>query len=71
MVQIPGSTIDTARAILGDDPEKVVLCDRFSAYGWVQKKSWCWAHLRRDFQAMIDRDDGGSQREAAFHRQPT
>ncbi len=50
----------TARAILGDDPRKVVICDRFSAYGWVLKKQWCWAHLRRDFQAMIDRDDGGS-----------
>jgi len=51
---------EVARAILGDDPKKVVICDRFSAYGWVAKKQWCWAHLRRDFQAMIDRDDGGS-----------
>ena len=53
---------DTARQVLGDDPEKVVICDRFSAYGWINKKQWCWAHLRRDFQAMIDRDDGGSDR---------
>ena len=56
----PNRKAETARQILGDDPEKVVICDRFSAYNWVEKKSWCWAHLRRDFQAMIDRDDGGS-----------
>ena len=56
----PNRKAETARLILGDDPEKVVICDRFSAYGWVERKQWCWAHLRRDFQAMIDRDDGGS-----------
>ena len=56
----PKRDAETARAILGDDPGKVAICDRFSAYGWVKKKQWCWAHLRRDFQAMIDRDDGGS-----------
>ena len=50
----------TARAILGDDPAKVAICDRYSGYGWVAWKQWCWAHLRRDFQAMIDRADGGS-----------
>ena len=50
----------TARQILGDDPAKVAICDRYSAYGWVKQKQWCWAHLRRDFQAMIDRADGGS-----------
>jgi len=56
----PKRDTQTARAILGDDPKKVALCDRFSAYGWMARKQWCWAHLRRDFQAMIDRKDGGS-----------
>lgn len=56
----PHRDADTARAILGDDPEKMVQCDRYCAYTWVKKKQWCWAHLRRDFQAMIDREDGGS-----------
>ena len=56
----PNRKAETARQVLGDDPGKVVICDRFSAYNWVRKRSWCWAHLRRDFQAMIDRDDGGS-----------
>lgn len=48
-----------ARRLLGD-PQKsnatrVVVCDRWSAYGWAAIRQWCWAHLRRDFQAMIDR----------------
>ena len=38
----------------------LVVFDRPDAYHWVRERSWCWAHLRRDFRAMIDRDDGGS-----------
>ena len=56
----PDRKAETARQILGDDPGEVFICDRFSAYHWVRRKSWCRAHLRRDFRAMIDRDDGGS-----------
>ena len=56
----PHRDADTARAMLGDDPEKTVICDRYSGYTWVPKKQWCWAHLRRDFQRMIDRADDGT-----------
>ncbi|XBH01758.1 IS66 family transposase [Singulisphaera sp. Ch08] len=52
-----------ARALLGSQDGQVVTSDRFSAYDWIMA-SWrqiCWAHLRRDFQAMIDRG-GGSER---------
>ena len=56
----PHRDANTARAILGNDSGKVVQCDRYCAYTWVKKKQWCWAHLRRDFQAMIDRSDGGT-----------
>ncbi len=44
-----------ARQILGDTAGKVAICDRFPSYGWVERRQVCWAHLRRDFQAMIDR----------------
>ena len=52
---------DVARALLGSEDDQVVGSDRFSAYGWIMPR-WrqaCWAHLRRDFQAMIDRGGGG------------
>jgi transposase len=51
---------DVARSILGADREKVVVSDRFPSYGWIEQHQFCWSHLRRDFQAMIDRRDEGS-----------
>jgi transposase len=40
----------------------VMTTDRYSVYAHLsgEKRQVCWAHLRRDFQAMIDRRDGGS-----------
>ncbi len=40
----------------------VATTDRFSAYAHLDpgRRQVCWAHLRRDFQAMIDRVDAGS-----------
>jgi transposase len=46
---------DVARGLLGTDRRKVVISDRFKGYGWIKRRQFCWAHLRRDFQAMIDR----------------
>ena len=37
----------------------VATCDRLKSYGWVARLQWCWAHLRRDFRALIDRDNEG------------
>jgi transposase len=51
---------DVARSILGTDREKVVISDRFPSYDWIEQHQYCWSHLRRDFQAMIDRRDDGS-----------
>ena len=34
-------------------------CDRLKSYWWIKRLQWCWAHLRRDFQAMIDRGGPG------------
>jgi transposase len=52
-----------ARDLLGEQPKPIVISDRFPGYEWINLKSRqvCWAHLRRDFQAMIDRDDGGAE----------
>jgi transposase len=54
---------EVAQALLGSDEEQVVGSDRFSAYNWIMAR-WrqiCWAHLRRDFQAMIDRGGDGEK----------
>jgi len=51
-----------ARWLLGPGWHWVVTSDRYSAYTWLalRRRQLCWAHLRRDFQAMIDRDNAGS-----------
>jgi transposase len=40
----------------------VLTTDRYSVYSHLEtgKRQVCWAHLRRDFQAMIDRNNSGS-----------
>jgi transposase len=50
---------DVVEQLLGPTFLHVVTCDRWSAYGHLKRIQWCWAHLRRDFQAMIDRGGPG------------
>lgn len=35
----------------------IVNCDRAKMYWQCGRLQWCWAHLKRDFQALIDSDD--------------
>ena len=39
---------------LGEKFQGIVTCDRAKMYWRVKRLQWCWAHLKRDFQAMID-----------------
>jgi transposase len=49
------------RELLGETPSQVVTSDRYGAYSHLppERRQLCWAHLRRDFQAMIDRNNAG------------
>src|SRR3972149_3302913 len=40
----------------------IVTCDRAKMYWRVGRIQWCWAPLRRDFQALIDRGANQAQR---------
>jgi transposase len=40
--------------LLTDQFSGVVTCDRAKMYWRLGRLQWCWAHLIRDFQAMID-----------------
>lgn len=46
-----------AQQILGEAFPGVAITDRYSAYLWLdtEQRQVCWAHLKRDFEAMIDR----------------
>jgi transposase len=54
---------EIAAALLGSKDDQVVGSDRFSAYEWISAsyRQACWAHLRRDFQAMINRGGSGER----------
>jgi transposase len=39
----------------------VVTCDRAKMYWWLPQLQWCWAHLKRDFQALVDSGNGQAQ----------
>jgi transposase len=52
-------TAGVAQQLLGEHYTGVATCDRLKSYWWIKRLQWCWAHLRRDFQAMIDRGKPG------------
>lgn len=47
----------TVTELLGEAFPGVVTCDRAKMYWCVGRLQWCWAHLKRDFQAWIDHPD--------------
>jgi transposase len=49
-----------AKHLLGPARGQVVTSDRWKAYNGFRRRQLCWSHLRRDFQAMIDRQNGGA-----------
>jgi transposase len=45
---------DVLKELLGTDYAGVIHCDRARMYWSFGRLQWCWAHLKRDFQALID-----------------
>ncbi len=53
---------DALPKLLGDNFGGIVNCDRAKMYWQAERLQWCWAHLKRDFQALIDHPDHQVQR---------
>jgi transposase len=45
---------DVLEDLLGEGYAGVIHCDRAKMYWRFGRLQWCWAHLKRDFQALID-----------------
>jgi transposase len=45
---------DVATQLVGTAYDGVVHCDRARMYWTFGRLQWCWAHLKRDFQGLID-----------------
>jgi len=48
--------------IIGADFDGSINCDRAKMYFQYDTLQWCWAHLKRDFQALIDSSDNQLKR---------
>jgi len=50
------------KGLLGEDYDGVLGSDRYAGYAWLDDafRQVCWAHLKRDFQGLVDRG-GGAQ----------
>jgi transposase len=51
-----------ARRLIDPSAGQVITTDRYKGYLWLplRQRQVCWAHLIRDFQAMVDRVSAGS-----------
>jgi transposase len=51
-----------ARRLVDPSAGQVITTDRYKGYLWLplRQRQVCWAHLIRDFQAMVDRANAGS-----------
>lgn len=59
------------KELLTDAFDGVVNCDRAKMYWHVGRPQWCWAHLKRDFQALIDHPDQQVKRLGRDLMRPT
>jgi transposase len=57
--------------LLGEEFGGVVHCDRARMYLSLKRLQWCWAHLKRDFQALIDSGDHQAKRLGHDLMRPT
>jgi transposase len=62
---------DVAKELLGEDYGGVIHCDRARMYWAFGRLQWCWAHLKRDFQGLIDDPCGTKKRLGRDLMKPT
>lgn len=67
----PSRAATGVTALLGDDFQGVVHCDRARMYLLLDRLQWCWAHLKRDFQGLADDRRGKVKRLGRDLLRPT
>lgn len=52
-----GRSAKDAQAVISQEAKGIITTDRFSSYNWLaaRRRQICWAHLARDFQALVER----------------
>jgi transposase len=62
---VPSRSSQIARDLLGEHYAGVAGTDRCSAYTWLTPRQFCWSHLVRDFQKILER--GGDSYPIGWH----
>ncbi len=60
---LEGRATKQAKQVISERAKGIIGTDRFGAYNWLpaRRRQICWAHLKRDFQAMVDRGGQSAQ----------
>jgi transposase len=68
---LSGRGADEARQMIAWKAKGIVTTDRYWSYNWLapRRRQVCWAHLARDFQAMVDRGGESQQIGEALLKQ--
>jgi transposase len=53
---------DALPKLLGNTFRGIINCDRAKMYWQAKRLQWCWSHLKRDIQALIDHQDNQVKR---------
>jgi transposase len=58
-----GRSAGEAREAVSESAKGAVTTDRYGADNWLtaRRRQLCWAHLMRDFQAMVERSGDSAQ----------
>ena len=61
----------TAREVIGRAQRSIITTDRYLGYSWLatHRRQVCWAHLKRDFQAISERSGESQEIGAALLEQ--
>lgn len=62
---------EVAKELLGAAYAGIIQCDRARMYWCLGRLQWCWAHLKRDFQGLIDSPCGVRRRLGHDLMRPT
>ena len=54
---LPGRGAAEAKKVISESAKGIITSDRLAAYNWLEerRRQVCWAHLKRDFQAVAER----------------
>src|ERR1051325_2365173 len=58
-----GRAAEQSKEVISQSASSITTTDRYGAYNWLswRRRQICWAHVKRDFQAIVDR--GGESEE--------